>query len=77
MDWQGRKHDKAKPSLCYQILSNIVLVTLMRSLMTALWDDQTRSDLSCFPASEENISVNAYFKAFSMENSQIHLSGND
>lgn len=65
MDWQGRQDDEAKiSSLCSQILPYIVLVILMKSPVLVLLHDQTRSDLSCLPASEENISVNAHFRIF-------------
>lgn len=66
MDWQGRKNDEGKLSLCSQIPSNIItlIIILMMSPMLVLLDDQTRSDLSCLSASEENISVNAHFRLF-------------
>lgn len=35
--------------------------------MLVLLDDQTKSDLSCLPSSEENISVNAHFRLFLWE----------
>lgn len=64
MNWQEKKNDEAKLSLCSQILSSIALITLMRSPILVLLDDQTRSDLSCLSASEESISVNAHFRLF-------------